>query len=272
MPASKEFERFLAGHPVFKVGEAALFLNAAGTHGGQLVNLLLAYHVRVGHIMRVRRGLYVTVPPGLSPSNYSPDPFLLAAKMSDDAILAYHTALEFHGRAYSTRKDITYATGKALRSSKIGPYRFRPVPFPKPLRMKGKEDYGVTKDERAGLTVRVTTLERTFVDVLDRPNLSGSWEEIWRSLESIEFFDLSKVVEYALLLDNATTAAKVGYFLEQHRDALMVKESHLEPLCNMKPRRPHYLERSKRHSGRLVQRWNLVVPESVINRSWAEIL
>jgi hypothetical protein len=49
------------------------------------------------------------------------------------------------------------------------------------------------------MELRVAGLERTLVDVLDRPDLSGSWEEIWRSLESVEFFDLDKVVEYALL-------------------------------------------------------------------------
>ena len=66
----------------------------------------------------------------------------------------------------------------------------------------------------------MTGLERTLVDVLNRPDLTGSWEEIWRSLESVEFFDLDKVAEYVHLLGNATTAAKVDFFLEQHREAL----------------------------------------------------
>ncbi|MDO8723214.1 MAG: hypothetical protein Q7J31_13475 [Syntrophales bacterium] len=57
------------------------------------------------------------------------------------------------------------------------------------------------------MEVRVTGLERTFVDVLYRPDLSGSWEEIWRSLETVEFFDLDKVAAYVVLLGNATTAA-----------------------------------------------------------------
>ena len=52
-----------------------------------------------------------------------------------------------------------------------------------------------------------TSLERTLVDVLDRPDLTGSWEEIWRSLESIEFFDIEQIVEYVLLLENATLAS-----------------------------------------------------------------
>ena len=68
------------------------------------------------------------------------------------------------------------------------------------------------------------------MDVLDRPRHSGGWEEIWRSLESVEFFDVERVVEYALLLDNATTAAKVGFYLEQHRDALMIEPADIEVL------------------------------------------
>ncbi|OGA43455.1 MAG: hypothetical protein A3G24_12650 [Betaproteobacteria bacterium RIFCSPLOWO2_12_FULL_62_13] len=65
--------------------------------------------------------------------------------------------------------------------------------------------------------MRATTLERTLVDVFARPDLAGGWEEIWRSLETVEFFDLDVVVQYVLLLENATTAAKVGFFLEQHQ-------------------------------------------------------
>ena len=126
--------------------------------------------------------------------------------------------------------------------------------------------------DRSGMEVRVTSLERTLVDVLNRPDLSGGWEEIWRSLESVEFFDLDMVVEYTLLLENATTAAKVGFFLEQHRELLMVDEKHLKSLHVLRPRQPHYLDRDKRKSGRLVSGWNLVVPREVFERTWAEVL
>jgi predicted transcriptional regulator of viral defense system len=45
-----------------------------------------------------------------------------------------------------------------------------------------KENYGVVRLDRSGMEVNVTSLERTMVDVLSRPDLSGDWEEIWRSL------------------------------------------------------------------------------------------
>lgn len=91
-------------------------------------------------------------------------------------------------------------------------------------------------------------------------------------MESVEFFDLDKVVEYALLLGNATTGAKVGFYLDQHREPLMVEDRHLKTLHDLRPRQPHYLDRAKRESGRLVSQWNLVVPKEVLERAWGEIL
>ena len=155
---------------------------------------------------------------------------------------------------------------------KFRSYEIKGVPVPQALKSKGKKMFCVDRRERSGEEVRVTNHERTLVDCLDRPELVGSWEEIWRSLESVEFFDLDQVVEYVLLLENATTVAKVGLFLEQHREALMVNDTYLQRLRDLRPRQPHYLERSKRQSGQLVKDWNLVVPKEVLDRTWAEVL
>ncbi len=126
--------------------------------------------------------------------------------------------------------------------------------------------------ERAGVQIRVTSLERTLVDVLARPRLAGGWEEIWRSLASIPFFDTEQVIAYVRLLENATTAAKVGFFLEQHRETFMVEENQLQALWQLRPRQPHYLERDQRKHGRLVARWNLIVPAELLEQTWAEVV
>jgi len=79
------------------------------------------------------------------------------------------------------------------------------LPFPKTLIKKNK-------------THKVTSLERTIVDALDRPEYAGGWEEIWRSAEHIPILNFNKMVEYAILLGNATTIAKLGFFLEQNKE------------------------------------------------------
>ncbi|MBI4699033.1 MAG: transcriptional regulator [Nitrospirae bacterium] len=219
----------------------------------------------------MRRGLYTVVTSGMFPEKRPVDLYLIGSKLTNDAILAYHTALELYGKAYSVRENVTYLTGKRSRPLSFQGCIFKAVSFPKALKKKHYENFGVTKIERAGVDVRVTGYERTLVDVLDRPELAGGWEEIWRSLESVEFFDLDRVVEYTLLLDNSTTAAKVGFYLEQHRDALMVNKIHLDKLKLIRPQVPHYMVREGRKSGRLVKEWNLVVPAQILERSWEEI-
>lgn len=267
-----KLEKFFRRHPVFTNKEFAAFLRAEGSNNIRTQESLLDYHSRSGRILRVRRGLYTVLPVGANPASYPVDPFLLAAKMTDDAVLAYHTALEFHGRAYSVYEHFFYLTGHSPRPLNFRSFSFRRVLFPRKLRVKDQQNFGVMVADRTGLDVRVTGLERTLVDVLDRPNLTGSWEEIWRSLESVEFFDLDVVVEYVLLLDNATTAARVGFFLEQHREPLMVQDVHLRALQKLRPRQPHYFDRARRKDGRLVKQWNLVVPSTIMTRSWAEVI
>lgn len=263
-------QEFLAVHPVFRTEEFEALLAARDSVNVRTRDSLLAHYVKTNRLVRVRRGLYASVPPGQTPQNVQPDPFLLASKMAYDAVLAYHTALEFHGRAYSAFHEFTYFSSTASRPSAFRGNTFRSVPFPKPLLRKGSELVGVIKAERWGLEVRVTSLERTLLDVLDRPALSGGWEEVWRSLESVEYFDLEQVTEYALMLDNATTIAKVGFYLEQHAEQLMVEESTLSRLRARVPKNPHYLDRSSKDPSRLVADWNIIVPESILKRAWEE--
>jgi predicted transcriptional regulator of viral defense system len=262
---------FLSSHPVFTSEEFAVVLNREKRRSKRTSESLLAYYINRGQILRVRRGLYVSVPPGMNAETCPTDPFLLAGKMTTDAVLAYHTALQFHGRAYSTRDQFVYCTRRLSRPATFRGYQFRGVAFPKKLQEKGKESFAIDVLDRTGLDVRVTCLERTLVDVLDRPVLGGGWEELWRSLDSIEFFNLDRIVEYALLLENATTAAKVGFYLTQRRDELMVSEKHVVSLREHRPKKPHYLDRRGRKTGRFVPEWNLVVPVEVIERSWQEV-
>ncbi len=265
-------DTFFLRQPVFTGKELANHLLSGGKVGSRTQEALLSYYRKAGRVVRVRRGLYAVIPAGADPNTYPIDPFLIAAKLTPDAVLSHHTALEFHGKAYSIHTHLVYSASRPVGRFSFREHVFRGVKFHETLLRLKKEHFGVATAERSGQELRVATLERTLVDVLDRPDLTGSWEEIWRSLESIEFFDLDVVVEYVRLLNNATTAAKVGFFLEQHRETLMVGEHHLSMLHDMRPRQPHYLDRSKRQSGRLVSAWNLVVPEEVIEQRWGEVV
>lgn len=70
------------------------------------VRELLRYHQRTGRILAVRRGLFATVPPGSTPESAPIDAFLAAAMGCPEVVLAYHTALELHGLAYSSFEEV----------------------------------------------------------------------------------------------------------------------------------------------------------------------
>lgn len=260
---------FFTAHPVFTHEE---YLSAHGDgcdRSPRTADSLLTRHVAAGNILHVRRGLYASVPAGASPDSFQADPFLLATKLAPDAAVAFHAALQFRGKAYSIWHRFAVLTRSHLR-----PFIFQGSEFVgvrPPRALDGLPDLGggIVTEAYAGGTVRVTSFERTLVDVLDAPELGGGWEEVWRSLEMVEFFDLAAVVDHALKLGSAITTARVGFFLEQHREALFVEEHHLKALRERVPRQPRYLD-GQREAGRLVKPWNLVVPERVLHRTWAE--
>jgi predicted transcriptional regulator of viral defense system len=263
---------FLSAHSVFTVEEVRQYLAEHGSTNPKTRKALLTYHRSKGRVLPIRRGLYVSVPPGRDPATHAVDPVLITAKLTADAVLAYHAALEYHGKAYSTYNRMVYASDTRSPTALFRGTEYIRVPHPATLRSTGNTEFGISSSERDGVTIRVTNLERTLVDVLDRPDVSGSWEEIWRSLEMVEFFDLEQVIHYAEHLANATTAAKVGFYLSQHRDALMVDDEILAMLRRMVPKQPHYMDRGKRSGGRLVPEWNILVPLEILERSWEEVL
>ena len=102
---------FFALHPVFRVEELDTFLKERGKACKNGIvdpakrQALLTYHQKRGHILRLRQGLYAAVPPGMDAKTTSVNSFLIASRLTPDAVLAYPTALSFLGVAHSIRNE-----------------------------------------------------------------------------------------------------------------------------------------------------------------------
>jgi len=255
---------FFAAHPVFTREEFEQFLRRRGVSSARTAESHLLRYLGSERIGRVKRGVYFAAGPGETVKRASLDFLLVASRLTPDAVLAYHSALEAHGYAQSLFERLFFLTASKAKPVAFRGRRFVPVVPSSTLRRKKKAFVFCTEVERRGLPCRVTTVERTLVDVLDRPDLSGGLEECWRSLAGIPMFDLDAVVEYVRLCGQATRAAKVGFFLEQHREALGVSEQVLKRVRRMRPEQPHYLDR--RLGGRMSSGWNLIVPSILLAR------
>lgn len=280
-----EMNAFFAQHALFTAEELDAYLRRErsaelGSHQlAQARKSLLSYHKREGHLIQVRRGLWATVPAHRRPDQQPVDEYLIAAKLTADAVIAYHGALALHGLAHSLREEIVVFSDQSfVNSLRFRGTLFRAVPPPRELPESEALSLGVETWDRQGITLRVTGLERTVVDCLDRLLLSGGWEEVGHSLEGLDaYLNYDLLLDYTLKLRTATTAAKVGYFLSQHQERLRVPDRVLEQLKAHRPKRAHYVLRDRvvgqvAGASRFVAEWNLMVPRSSGEDAYEEIL
>ena len=237
---------------------------------------LLNYHVKQGHILPVRRHVYAVVPPNCSVENgaYAVDPFALASKLSKDSVIGYHSALAFYGNLHSERYEYIYLTAEHKSKSifEFAGNRYRSTLVPKALKNEHSEDFEVRKLASINQEVRVTSPERTFVDVLDRPQFLGyDWEEIARSLDKVYLGKPEVLVEYVKLLGSKSTASRVGYFLERVKESAGLQESVIDEVLEYSSRTVAYLDPSQKSNNVLSKKWNLMVPLSLHQSNWEEI-
>src|SRR6185295_5401334 len=162
---------FFETHPIFSYSEFFQFMQENGVHKPTSCRQQLSYHHKVGNLAHVRKNLYAVKPTSINEKDFWIDPFLIAGKSTLQSIVCYHSALELLNIAYSTFEELTFLTSRPIKPFVYQNQRFKPVLFPKALVKQGKELYGVTQIERSGVTIKITNLERTIVDVLDRPDL-----------------------------------------------------------------------------------------------------
>lgn len=257
---------FFSIHPVFRREEFAEFLAGRGASSPWTADSHLRRYLGAGRIGRVKRGVFFVAGPGETATDAPLDFLLVASRLAPDAVLAYHSALEAHGHAQSLFERFFFLSATQAKPLTLRGRSFVPVVPPAALRRRRKAFTLCTEVERRGLPCRVTTLERTLVDVLDRPDLAGGLEEAWRSLAGVPLFDLKVVLAYVRLCGQAALAAKVGLFLERRREPLGVSEAVLARLRRMCPKQPQYLDR--RVGGRLAPGWNLIVPAPLLAGEW----
>jgi len=247
-------KRFLESHPVFTRGE---LLAADPDRAVATAERTLARWTTEGRIEPVKRGLYVRLE---ADGGVLPDFALLAARMALDAAAAYHTALEVLGCAQSIFERFSFVTWTRVKPVTYRGRRLIPVRPRATLRKDGGEPW-IEAREHGGQVMRVTTIERTIVDVLDRPELSGGIEEVWRSLSNVPAVDPVALLAYVERLGSPRVAARVGYFLSSRRGELAVPEPTLRALHQLAPSQPVFMDR--RLGGVLDARWRVIVPREL---------
>jgi hypothetical protein len=231
---------FLARNPVFRVEEFTR-AHSDGTRSPRTISASLAYHVRQGHLFNPRRGLYT--------STRGVDPWVLGSRLTPDAVIAYDGALSFHKLA-GLGYGMSYLT-----EHRSAPFHYNEVaytPVKVPLLRHGPD---IEIRERAGQALRVTSLARTVVDVLDRLDLLHDPVDLLRTLVETRGLDFDAMLAHVKHLGRRVTAGRLGLYLCSHRDA---PRSVLFALEHLIPTSATYFDRRQAGEGHhFFGRWEI---------------
>ena len=228
---------FFSEHPVFRRAEYAA---AVGRQpGDKVVTAMLAQHLKAGNIQRIAREVFASVPQFAKGRGWVADRFLAASRLRPGGVIAYHSALELHGYAYTVWHEvqvIAYGEPGMVKTDWLA-CRFVRPPRGFAKRANTPVD-GVTTMDRLGLEVKVTTIERTISDLFDRHDLAGGAEELFNSLDLVARVDADALVRYRRERGNAAAAGALGFWLEREREQLAVPERALAELRTLAPTGP----------------------------------
>lgn len=256
---------FFSAHPVFDRTEYAV---AVGRDpGDKVVTVMLAQHLRAGNIKRVARGVFASVPKHADARKWSVDRFLAASRLRSGAVIAYHSALELHGCAYTEGHEVQMIAPGEPGVLEAAGFSCRFIKPPRGfIHRNGNLPDGVKVVDRMGLDVRVTTIERTIADLFDRYELAGGAEELFNSLDLVARVDAAALVRHMRALGNAAAAGALGYWLEREQGWLGVPNTAIKELRAMAPRQARYALGAKPGEGRTAKGWNVILPLGAVER------
>lgn len=234
--------------------------------GDRAVTELLKYHLRVGNIRRIARGVFASVPKGTRPGTETADRFLAASRLRIGAVVAYRSALELHGCAITPTNEVQLIAPGEPGLVVTSDFACRLVSRPRHY----SPGEGVTTVDRQTLPVNVTTLERTLVDLFDRYDLAGGAEDLFQSLDIVVDreapLDIATLLEFAKRLGNATAVGALGHWLDRERHLLGVPAAALEDLRSLAPRHVRYALGASPGHGRAATGWNVILPAAIVER------
>jgi predicted transcriptional regulator of viral defense system len=179
------------------------------------------------------------------------------SKLRKDAVVAFHSALEFHGAANQVFQTVYYLSVRPRRDVAFEGVTYHCVRPPRQLVRTHRLNFQV---ELSRDTVPVTGRERSVVDCLSFLEYSGGVDELDRSLAMFPSFDFDAALEYLKLLRMPWLYARLGFLLDRHAEKLFFKGKSRDAFLKRLPRGVAYLDR-KRSGNRWVSTWNLMVPE-----------
>lgn len=166
------------------------------------ISRVLSAMVEKGMLIKLKRNLYYIVPTNANAENYLPDWHIIAKNLMKGKkyYIGYYSAMQIHRLITQPSLTEIIVTNTQIKPSIIA---IRGVKFQfvthTDERFFGYKNAWITKHDK----VMVSDLEKTIVDAVTRPNLSGGMVEIGKAIyETRDNINLDTLLKYFIQNDN----------------------------------------------------------------------
>ena len=214
--------------------------------------ILRRYKV-LGLISQVRRDLYVAT--DLANKVSLVNKYEIAGRLTPSAYLSYHAALEYHGLAHQFFYELYVSSKKKFKS-----FYYEGITY---SFYQSKTHVGVVNPATDPL-VRLTDIERTIIDCIDRIDLSGGVEELIECFAIITYVNEEKLLDYLSHFNKQFLYQKTGYILGYFQKEMKLSDTFFE-LCKSKIGKSTRYLTDKQGSDIYFNEWKLCAPRDILS-------
>lgn len=173
---------------------------------------------RGGWLKRIERGLYMLVPLEAGPERaWAQDSLIIGTRLARPSAIAYWSALRYWNLTEQLPRTVFVQTPqrKANTSLTVNGVSYRII------QINLARFFGVVTSSIAGQEFEVTDREKTLIDALDRPELSGGiWQVAQALMQTVDSLDWDRFEAYLERFASGAVFKRLGYLVENMRPAI----------------------------------------------------
>ena len=214
---------------------------------------ILRRYKKQGLVSQVRRDLYVVT--DLANKVSLATKFEIAGHITPSSYLSYHAALEYYGLAHQIFYELYISSRETFKS-----FYYEGISY---TFCQSKSDVGVVNPMTDSL-VRVTDLERTILDCIDRIDLSGGLEELVECFAIITYVNEKKLSDYLSVFNKQFLYQKSGFILSYFQKEMKLSDAFFE-LCKSNTGKSTRYLTDKQESNTYFKEWKLCAPQNILS-------
>ena len=214
---------------------------------------ILRRYKKQGLISQVRRDLYAVT--DLATKVCLASKYEIACHITQSSCLAYHAALEYHGLAHQVFYLLSVFSGETFQNFDYEgiSYIFCPL----------QSDTGIICPVTDSF-VRVTDLERTALDCINRIYLCGGLEELVQCFAIITYINEGKLLDYLDCINKQVLYQKTGFILSYFKKEMKLSDYFFEYCKSKIGKSTRYLTDTP-ESDTYFKEWKLYAPQNILS-------